>query len=340
MKKLIASSDITVVIQGPLYRDGPSGDSIILAINSIKTILPNAQIIVSTWRHENISGLPETVSIIINELPTPISDTMVNINNVGNQLHSTLAGLKKSTTPYTLKMRADHTLTGTQLFHEPERVNPEAEHAYLFKKISVTNLFLRDPLKVPFLFHISDLIQFGTTQDMLRFWGSNHPSLESLTYTASMRLFGNFAGMHSFKETPEQTLTRLWLAREGVAVKLDFPCSTSLRQFSLWEKILAQNFELVNFESSGVSFPQRFSGAFLGKKTTLTEQSFAAMRCNPGSKRRYARVLLAKYIICWFLPRYWFATANVIMSRLAPRLAMRIRGFLRVRMGLAHPDRR
>lgn len=343
MKKIITSSDITVVIQGPLYRGAPSGDGIMLTIESIKSVLPNSPIIVSTWTNENTKNLPSTINIILSEPPAPLIDTTGNINNVENQLNSTLAGLKKVTTPYALKLRADHLLNGTQLFYEPECVNPKVEHAYFFKKISITTLFLRDPLKVPFLFHISDLVHFGTTQDMLRFWSSTLSPTDSIQQVgrhASVRLFGNFAGQHLFKETPEQTLTRLWLAREGVAVDLDFPCTTSLRLFSLWEKVLTHNFEVVNYQSSGVNYPARFSGAFLGKKTILTRQSFAAMQRNPGSKKRYARLLLSKYITCWFIPRYWLATANVILSRLMPRLASRIRGVLRARMGLTHPDRR
>ncbi|MCF5429748.1 WavE lipopolysaccharide synthesis family protein, partial [Pseudomonas syringae] len=59
MPHLVAvdSRKISVVIQGPLYRNLSSKRNIFACIASIRTHLPDAEIIVSTWRHEDTSGV-------------------------------------------------------------------------------------------------------------------------------------------------------------------------------------------------------------------------------------------------------------------------------------------
>lgn len=342
MYSSVSSRYISVILQGPLFRQSQSGDGAALAIESIKKYLPDAEIIVSTWRGEETDGLSGVSKFIISDLPDALVDSTGNINNFNRQLTSTLKGLNEATRTYVLKMRADHRLEGTQLFTRPSRVNKQTTHGLLSRKITVTNYFVRDPLKVPFLFHISDLIQFGTKADMVNLWTSSCPENASLLQNTEgdfPRIFGNFAGNSSFREAPEQTLMRLWLAREGLDVDLLFPCHTSFQLFGLWEKVLTANFSIIDFNASGVKYPQRFASAFLGSKTILTEKSFRAMQRNPGSKTRYANLLFAKYITCWFIPRYWLATGNVVISRLMPGTARAIRIFLRSRMGLTHPDR-
>lgn len=342
MQSQVTSENITVVIQGPLFRNSDFGDGAALTIGSIKKHLPHAEIIVSTWSSEEVSGLTGVNKFIISEAPEAMIDSSGNANNVGRQLISTLKGIECANRPYVLKIRADHQLDGKQLFLMPSLVNSSHTFGYLSRKITITSFFIRDHLKIPFLFHISDLVQFGTKADMFRFWNSKIPSKESLTQNTVRylpRLFGNFAGITSFREAPEQTLTRLWLEREGLDIHLDFPCATSFRLFSTWEKALTENFNIVNFDAAGIQYPDRFHAAFLGKKTVVTEEALKVMQRSPGSMSRYAKLLFSKYVTCWFVSRYWIATANVIISKLMPRLARAIRVWLRAKFGLTHPDR-
>lgn len=343
ISRQVASEDITVVIQGPLFRNSNHGDGVASTVESVKKYLPHAEIIISTWTSEEVNGLVGINKFIVSDPPEAMVDSFGNVNNFGRQVLSTFRGIEEATRPYVLKIRADHKVEGDQLFLLPSRVNSNNTYAYFSRKIIITSFFVRDPLKIPFLFHISDLVQFGAKADMLRFWGSKIPSEESMrqkNVSRLPRLFGNFAGITSFRELPEQTLTRLWLEREGLDVYLDFPCTTDFRLFSIWEKVLTENFEILDFDASGIRYPDRFHAAFLGKKTVVTEQSFKEMQSNPGSMARYFRLLLAKYIICWFVPRYWIATANVIVTRFLPRVALAIRMWLRSKLGLTHPDRR
>lgn len=336
----VSSEEISVVVQGPLS-SGLGGANAV--VQSIRDCLPHAEIIISTWDSEDTSDLLIVDHLIVTEQPAPLVELFGNANNVARQMISTLKGIQRSTRPYVLKIRADHILLNDNICIMPETTSQFGSLALLSRKIVVTNLFLRDHLKVPFLFHISDLIQFGTKDDMARFWGGNLPEINSLLQDnkiSRIRVFGNFSGNTSFRETPEQTLVRLWLAREGLNISLSYPCYTSYELFALWEKVLVSNFQLLDYSDSGVVYPPRFFSAFLGPKTVLTTGAFQVMQREPGSRKRYLQVLFSKYIRCWGMPRYWVATANIILSGIAPALAVKIRVWLRSKLGLTHPDRR
>lgn len=57
MPHLVAvdSRKISVVIQGPLYRNLSPQRNIFACIASVRTHLPHAEVIVSTWCHEDTS---------------------------------------------------------------------------------------------------------------------------------------------------------------------------------------------------------------------------------------------------------------------------------------------
>lgn len=337
MRIKVPSEEISVVVQGPL----PGGASVV--VQSIRKCLPYAEIILSTWDGEDTPDLSLIDHLVVTKQPAPLVEPLGNANNVARQMISTLKGIQRSTRPYVLKMRADHILLNDNICVWPEPTSEFGEFAFLSRKIVVTSLFLRNHLKVPFLFHISDLIQFGTKDDMARFWGSDLPEVESLLQgrkSTRIRLFGGFSGNTSFRETPEQTLVRLWLAREGVNISLSYPCCTSYELFALWERVLVANFQLLDYSGAGVVYPPRFLSAFLGPRTVLTAHDFHIMQRDPGSRKRYLKVLFSKYIRCWGMPRYWVAITNVILSGIAPALAVKIRIWLRSKLGLTHPDRR
>ncbi|TFF33874.1 WavE lipopolysaccharide synthesis family protein [Pseudomonas sp. RIT623] len=340
MSAKVPSKDISVVIQGPLSSalDGANA-----TVQSIRKFLPYAEIIVSTWEGEDTSDLSSIDHLIVTKQPAPLVEPLGNVNNVARQMVSTLTGIQRSTRPFVLKMRADHILLNDNICIRPELTSKHETLAFLSRKIVVTSLFLRNHLKIPFLFHISDLVQFGTKEDMASFWGGDLPDVASLLQgnrSTRVRVFGNFSGNTSFRETPEQTLVRLWLAKEGMNISLSYPCDTSYELFSLWEKVLVENFQLLDYSSAGIVYPPRFLSAFLGPGTVLTAHEFQVMQRDPGSRRRYLKVLFSKYIKCWGMPRYWIATANVILSGLTPALAAKIRIWLRSKLGLTHPDRR
>ncbi|EGH46995.1 WavE lipopolysaccharide synthesis, partial [Pseudomonas syringae pv. pisi str. 1704B] len=105
---------ISVVIQGPLYRNLSSKRNIFACIASIRTYLPQAEIIVSTWRHEDTSDV-KADQIVMSDDPGAFVDDAGNQININRMLLSTLCGIQSASRPYVMKMRADHNLTSAAL---------------------------------------------------------------------------------------------------------------------------------------------------------------------------------------------------------------------------------
>ena len=107
------NSEISVVFQGPLVFDKERclTNS---CMNTVRSILPGAEIILSTWKTENIISIEGANFdiLVINEDPGTFSILPDSTgSNVNRQIISTLNGLKAATRKYALKMRTDNYLT-------------------------------------------------------------------------------------------------------------------------------------------------------------------------------------------------------------------------------------
>jgi hypothetical protein len=332
----IASRDITVVIQGPLYRNHEDGDLALQCIASIRRHLPDADILISTWHHQNTAGL-DADRIILSEEPPGFTDTNGNTNNILRQMVSTRRGIEAATRPYVLKFRADHMLINADFAVLREYPENFPAGKRLFKQpVTVTNYFIRNPLEVPMLFHISDLVQFGRREDMLDLWAVDLPR-QSEIYLPDMptfRLLGHFVGHTSLAQVPEQTLMLRWLKKHGYEINLPHTCYTSYALFRLWEQLLLDHFLVMNWHRAGIIFPKRFHFSFYTKNANYTEQDLETARrslSGPFYRLRYARLLLNKYVSCWFNKAYLRSVASVLLFSLSPSLARRLRAFYRSR---------
>lgn len=115
----IKFSDITVVVQGPVQayqgRDQQAGITQV-CLDSIRTHLPGARIILSTWEGQNCTGLAPDLLL---QHPDPGANVVAyNAQgeaqklNFNRQIVSTCEGLKRVETPYAVKLRSDNYLTG------------------------------------------------------------------------------------------------------------------------------------------------------------------------------------------------------------------------------------
>lgn len=333
-ERKIASKDITVVIQGPLYRDHETGDLADKCIVSIRAHLPQAHIILSTWPHQNTAGL-DVDQIIFSDEPAGLVDSNGNTNNILKQMVSTRRGIEAATSPYVLKFRADHVLlnAGIAIVRDyPEDLS--IEKRFFRQPITVTNFFIRNPLAVPMLFHISDLIQFGRREDMLDLWSVTLPRQEEiyLDKIPKFRLLGHFVGHTSIAQVPEQTLMLRWLKKHGIDIDLPHTCYTSYALFKLWEQLLLDHFLVMDWQRAGIQFPQRFHFSFYTRNANYTEQDLETARRSlksPFYGLRYAKLLLNKYVTCWFNIAYLRSVASVLLFSLSPSLALRLRAYYR-----------
>ena len=172
---MIDSKEISVIVQGGIdKKETPK------CLNSIRKILPNAEIILSTWNGADTSEL-DYDKVIYNEDPGTVlieeHKSIKTYNNMNRQLLSTQSGLKIANRKYSLKLRSDLILTGKGFINYFEKFQKRIDDYKLFQqKIVTSTLFTRYNIKsskhhdrVLIPFHISDWWFFGLTKDLKSF---------------------------------------------------------------------------------------------------------------------------------------------------------------------------
>jgi hypothetical protein len=232
-------------------------------------VLPGAEVIVSTWAGEDASAIAPPV--LVEKSADPGSFVLadgfpINLNRLQR---STLAGLRRASRRYCLKLRSDLALEDRRFLV----VAPARPGGHFEQPMTMTNLYLRDPEKFALLFHVSDIAQFGRTSDLRAFWDGPLFQEDEILFPAEtpgearsrLRLF------------PEQATTLRWLARSGVEVRLDHPAQIDRPLLALWARVLLENVHLVDWRKSGIVFPERFATDPSSFATLLTEEKFAAL---------------------------------------------------------------
>lgn len=331
---------ISVVIQGPLYRQLAPRRGIEACIASIRRHLPGAEVIVSTWPDEDIGGL-DADRVVLSEDPGSMRDCSGNVLNTNRQLVSSLAGIEAATRPYVMKFRSDHCLTSST-FASIGNYDRAPAHGRLFSApITVTNLFIRDPARFPMLWHLSDLCQFGKREDMLVLWGQPLFTREELFNPApNWNPFGNYLGYSAIRMNTEQSYMIGVLRRHGLDVRLSQPCQISSAALDLWESVLCSDFRVLEWRSAGVDFPERFMNTGPSLKTVYSVRDIAAVATldSAGRRRRRVRVWANQYLLNCFRPTWWVSFASLVLFALSPTLAKRVRAIRRRGRRIQHPS--
>lgn len=164
---MIDSSDISVVIQGAII------PKIIKKVTkSIRKNLPNAEIIISTWKETPLYGL-DFDKIVLNKNVKAIPFRKNGqLHNLNRQIFSTFNGIKKAERKYILKIRSDIMLLNTNFLNYFDKFNVRKEKYRVFeKRILITNIYTRNSSnKLRALFHPSDWMMFGLASDMYKMW--------------------------------------------------------------------------------------------------------------------------------------------------------------------------
>lgn len=328
MEYSLHSQHVSVVIQGPIF-DGSSNVAE-EAIRSVREYLPYAEIILST-QDDQVPVFFEGVIVVREKAMLPFLDVNGNYNNVNKLISSVVAGLRLATRKFSIKLRTDHVLTGDAIIDCIRSIECEKKEADFFtRRIGVSNLFLRNPCKVPYLFHLTDTVQFGRTEDLLKLW-SIDPLADDFVYLKSgprINPVGTFQGYTSFRLLPEQAIVLGFLQKNGLVFDLDHISHTSFYLFDAWERILLENFKVHNWESLGILPPGRFLTAPYSPKSVLTEKDMARLEigCSGTSKMlRYSYLLINKYLLCWFRRRWLVSVLSLLLFSFFPKSAAAVR---------------
>lgn len=204
---MIRACDITVVVQGdlrPITKD---------ALKSVRTALPGARLVLSTFQTEKIGEFADCVDDLVlspdpGAQPPFVMASDAAPNNTNRQLLTTQAGLARVKTPFAVKMRTDCVLCGTGFVKLLEQI---VAADGVRDRLVVSSFYTRHPRGLAcYLFHVSDWFAFGATARVKLFFGAplmpleeatwfeRHAHLETGTY-AARRFRARF--------TPEQYIT-------------------------------------------------------------------------------------------------------------------------------------
>jgi hypothetical protein len=294
--------------------------------------LPRAEIIVSTWRDEDIWAV-QADQIIVSDDPGYFLDDAGNQINTNRMLQSTLLGIQVATRPYVMKLRADHNLTSAALAVIGQLEPQGPDEPKLFETpITLTTLYIRNPLRVPMLFHISDLVQFGTRDAMLALWEQPQFKREDVFNSRPSRNpFGNFSGYSSASMVVEQCLMLGAMRRQGIEVRLTHPCQVRSSNLQLWDAILSCNFRVIDHCKAGVDFPERFLKNTPSLKTLYTASDIEQLlRLGPrGYRLRIARIWFNQYLLSCLRPAWWISLASIVLFSISPGFAKKVRSVWR-----------
>lgn len=177
MKSRIDSSEISIVVQGPVYEN--ITDKVLIRL---RELFPDGEIILSTWNGSNVEQLTYDI-VIFNEDPgaTPLiaDENVKKLNNQVRMLVSSQNGLHSATRKYALRWRSDLLLKNAAFLAHFDEYKERCDEWKILEK-RVLMHYATHPMFRPF--HPTDIACFGLTKDVLNIWDISRPSMEELYY--------------------------------------------------------------------------------------------------------------------------------------------------------------
>lgn len=262
----IESQDVSVVVQGPIVEGTRR------ALESVRRVLPRAQVILSTWEGSPVEGLPcdRLVTTADPGWSYLLTEGTGARTNIDRQIVSTQAGLRCADRPYTLKFRTDLELTHAGFLsyfgRYPARL---AEWRVFSERLIVCDHFSRNParrnLTLPRAaapravraFHPSDMAAFGLTEDVQTYWDAQLPTLtlDDLSPDERARVPPEAESKRFIRRVPEQYL---WLdcLRRVCDLQVAEGAEESEPLRDLAERSLVNNFVILRRAQFGVVLPR------------------------------------------------------------------------------------
>lgn len=171
------SSDVSIIVQGKIIGNGSSNEITKRVCKSIRRLMPESQIILSTWEGEIVDDIPFD-NLVLNKTFDAnkiirIGEETPLLHSVNHQIVTTLNGLKAADRIYAIKIRSDLELFNTNFlsffdkYDEYPYNNPEYMKWKVFKKrvVSLPTYNVHSKRCIPF--NISDWFFFGLKEDLL-----------------------------------------------------------------------------------------------------------------------------------------------------------------------------
>lgn len=246
----IKPSDISVVIQG---RVDPIATK--RCVDSIRRILPHAEIILSTWKNQPISALAYDMLVENDDPGATEWHQSTARNNTNRQIVSTKNGIAKSSRPYVLKIRSDAHLESANFLNYfgryPKR---HPEWSFLKHKVIASTLFSGHPHHSPFtLFCPSDWFHFGLREDVQAIWDLPlYPEPETTTWFVNRPRPSPDLNPHSFSRYHPEQMIWLGCLRKFKPIPMEHHADNSPEKLLWSEQALAGNLILLHPWQAGI----------------------------------------------------------------------------------------
>lgn len=282
----IVSSDISVVIQGALS----FGTKAVL--KSLRTALPGAELILSTWEGTEVDGLDFDKVVLSPDPGAQIADEVSGImNNVNRQIVSSAAGLKVVSKPFVLKTRTDIIINSAEFlayFGKYDNKTP-----YIFKNcLLICNYYTRNPRAMEICVHPSDWLLFGNAEDV-RLYYSHIPlqtdqDAEWFRFRKkSKTLFTNYLS----RFTPEQYIFIFFL-RQFQTVPIDCYYDFDHTLMHLTEELFAKCFVILDYQNQlDIHFIKYDPNRYLEKQSLLSHKQWLVI---------YRHYCARNISLCWW----------------------------------------
>lgn len=235
------TSDITVVVQGAVITKLTQK-----VLSDVRTFLPQAHIILSTWQNSDVSDLTFD-ELILNEDPGFFYHSKqpgIKPNNVNRQIVSTLSGLKVVKTKYVMKLRTDFRLTGAD-FLEYFEIQPKFNKDFrIFShKVLACCYTTRNPRdkNYPYAYHPADIAFFGLTKDVIKLFDIPLMTEEEAYWNAEHDYFNRYV--------PEQFIFLNCLKKLGRNPQCDFTDDCTSVGIQETEQYFISNFIFLNYKN-------------------------------------------------------------------------------------------
>ena len=245
MKNIELGPAISFVVQGGIKTELDK-KSASKCTESIRKFFPKAQIIISTWLKNDVSGLDFDKCVMSKDPGATIfDDKNQTFQNINRQIVSSRNGIAESKTDYTVKIRNDLYFTNATLLNWMERIeyiNNLRKYPVIGEQpIIVTNVTSVNPRKkIKLPFHPCDWIYAGNTKDLIQVF--EIPQMPQ----SWIRYFQD-------RPHPENWPEKSYLSR--------FPAESYI-----WSSYLKKELEIDFKHGSDIS----------GANTTISEQTFAS----------------------------------------------------------------
>ena len=279
--RLIKSKDISVVIQGP------TNFNIKRIIINIKKFLPNSEIILSTWETSDASEVEHLIDKIVysKDPGATIYDKKRKLqNNINRMILSSQVGLKRATRKYTLRLRSDLLMINNNILKIVKtkyRYKRNKEDSLYKERIIAGDIFSlkseeKGEKKVLTLFHVSDWINFGLTEDLNELFDVslvNEPEFSEYFIKNKKNNYDIFYE-RTWNMSPEQYITSENAKKIYKNLTFKHYLDINKTNLNLSERFIINNYTIVNLYKLGfISLKENYHKTYINQKIGINNLS-------------------------------------------------------------------